>query len=243
MVFKINISSKEGKTYKLELESEDLIGKMLHDKIKGTDVLPALEGYELEITGTSDKSGFTSHKDVEGIGLKKVLLTEYGKGLKFKPRREGKKKLTNPTPKGLRLRRSMRGRIISPAITQINMKIVKEGSKPLTEAFPDQNKAKVEEVKVEVPAQPAEAPVQEAPKEEAKPAEESKPEEKPVEETKVEEKPAKANDVDNDKTPNKGETIEKDNLEKPVQENVPEEKSEEKPVEEVKKEPVEEKDE
>ena len=70
MVFKINISNKDGKTYKLELESEDLIGKELHDKINGVDILPALKGYELEITGTSDKSGFTSHKDVEGIGLK-----------------------------------------------------------------------------------------------------------------------------------------------------------------------------
>jgi len=160
MVFKINISDKSGKTYKLELESEDLIGKSLHDKIKGSDVLPALGGYELEITGTSDKSGFTSHKDVEGIGLKKVLLTEYGKGMKFKPRREGKKKLTNHTPKGLRMRRTMRGKVISPAIVQINMKIIKDGSKSLAEAFPDQNKPKEEKVE--------EKPAEEPKKEEAK---------------------------------------------------------------------------
>ncbi len=183
MVFKINISGKDGKTYKLELESEDLIGKALHDKVKGTDVLPALEGYELEITGTSDKSGFTSHKDVEGIGLKKVLLTEYGKGLKRKHRKEGKKKLSTPQPKGLRMRRTMRGNTISPVITQINMKVVKEGGKPLAEAFPDQNKPKVEEVK-EVPKE--EAKVEEKPVEEVKP--EEKVEEKPVEEVKEEPK-------------------------------------------------------
>lgn len=199
MVFKINISDKDGKTYKLELESEDLIGKALHDKIKGTDILPALEGYELEITGTSDKSGFTSHKDVEGIGLKKVLLTEYGKGFKKRHRKEGKKKLSTPKPKGLRMRRTMRGNTISPVITQINMKVVKDGSKPLAEAFPDQNKPKVEEAKVE-------------------------------------EKIKKEND--NDKTQSKGDDniksqekvkevkVEKDSLEKPVEE-IKEEKKEE----------------
>ena len=34
MVFKINIAEKSGKTYHLELESEDLMGKELHNKLK-----------------------------------------------------------------------------------------------------------------------------------------------------------------------------------------------------------------
>ena len=71
MPFKINISEKSGKTYKLELESEELLGKELNDKIHGKELSPDLEGYELEITGTSDKAGFTSMKDVPGVGLKK----------------------------------------------------------------------------------------------------------------------------------------------------------------------------
>ena len=83
MAFKINISEKSGKTYKLELESESIVGKALHDKVSGNEILPDLKGYDFEITGASDKSGFTAMKDVEGIGLKKVLLT-YGKAMKKK---------------------------------------------------------------------------------------------------------------------------------------------------------------
>jgi ribosomal protein S6E (S10) len=140
-MFKINIAEKTGKTYKLELESEEFFGKKLHDKIPGKDLLADLEGYEFEIAGASDKAGFTAHEDAPGIGLKKILLT-YGKAMKKRPRREGKKKVSNPTPKGLRLRKTVRGNTISPAITQINLKISKEGSKKLSEIFPDQNKPK-----------------------------------------------------------------------------------------------------
>ena len=148
MVFKINIAEKSGKTYKLEIEGEELVGKELHDKVYGKEILPDLEGYEFEITGASDKSGFTAFENVEGIGLKKLLLT-YGKGMKKKPRKEGKKKLSKNRPKGLRLRKTVRGKIISPAIVQINMKILKDGSKKLSEVFPDQNKLKEEPSNVE----------------------------------------------------------------------------------------------
>jgi len=134
MPFKINLSEKTGKTYKLETESQALVGKSLHDKISGKIVSPDLDGYEFEITGTSDKSGFTSMKDVDGIGLKKVLLN-YGKGMKKRPKREGKRKRSNTTPSGLRLRKTVRGKIISDAISQINLKVVKEGTKKLSEIF------------------------------------------------------------------------------------------------------------
>jgi small subunit ribosomal protein S6e len=145
MPFKINIGTKEGKTYKLETESEELVGKSLGDKITGKDLSKDFEGYEFEIMGTSDKSGFTSMKDVEGIGLKKVLLN-YGKGMHKRPKREGKKKRSNPTPGGLRLRKTVRGKVISPAITQINLKLLKEGSKKLSDIFPS------EPAKTEAPA-------------------------------------------------------------------------------------------
>jgi len=151
MAFKINIASKDGKTYKLELESEELVGKALYDKLEGNMILPDLEGYEFEIAGASDNAGFAVSENVEGIGLKKVLLT-YGKGMKNKPRREGKRKISKKKPKGLRLRKTMRGRRISPAITQINLKVLKQGSKNLADVFPDQNKPKetiVEEPKAE----------------------------------------------------------------------------------------------
>jgi len=149
MAFKINIASKDGKTYKLELETEEIVGKALHDKVEGGVILPDLAGYEFEITGASDKSGFTVHEDVEGIGLKKVLLT-YGKAMKKRPKREGKWKRSKNRPKGLRLRKTVRGRRISPAISQINLKVTKQGGKKLGDVFQDQNKPK-EEPKAEIP--------------------------------------------------------------------------------------------
>ena len=140
MPFKINISEKSGKTYHLELESEELVGKEIHDKISGEIISPELNGYEFEITGASDKAGFTAMKDVSGIGLKKVLLG-YGKGMHKKPK--GNKKI-NKRPRGLRLRKTVRGRVISQNISQINLKILKEGPKKLSEIFPEQNKLKEE---------------------------------------------------------------------------------------------------
>ena len=145
MAFKINIGTKEGKTYKLETENQALVGKELNQKIHGEDVSPDLDGYEFEIKGASDKSGFTALESVEGDGLKRVLL-KYGKGMKKRPRREGKKKRSDYTPKGLKLRKTVRGKVISPAIIQINLKLIKEGKKPLEEIFPS---VKKEEAKKE----------------------------------------------------------------------------------------------
>lgn len=190
MTFKINISEKSGKTYKLETEGAGLIGKQLHDKIQGNELNPDLAGYELEITGASDKAGFTAMKDVEGVGLKKVLLS-YGKGMKKRPRREGKKKLSTNKPKGLRLRKSVRGKTISLEIVQINLKVVKEGSKKLSEIFPDQNQPKPpkenrafkrKQAKEKPKEEVKEEPATEVPKEESK--EEVKSEEAKEETTK-----------------------------------------------------------
>ncbi len=175
MPFKINIAEKTGKTYKLELESEELLGKKLHEKIPGKELLADLEGYEFEIAGASDKAGFAAHEDVPGIGLKKILLS-YGKAMKKRPRREGKMKVSNPTPKGLRLRKTARGNTISPAITQINLKILKEGKKKLSEIFSSQNKPKEPEKKPEEAKKPAEEAGTE-PKQEKKTEQETKPEE------------------------------------------------------------------
>ena len=148
-MFKINISEKTGKTFHLESDSEEFIDKELHDKISGSEIAENLNGYEFEITGASDKAGFPSLEIIEGIGLKKVLLS-YEKGMKKRPKKEGKKKRSKNRPKGLRLRKTARGRVISQDIVQINLKTLKEGKKKLSEIFPDQNKkkeAKTEEQK------------------------------------------------------------------------------------------------
>ena len=158
MAFKINISEKSGKTFHFETDSEGLIGKELHDKIPGNEILGDLEGYEFEITGASDKAGFTALKEVEGVGLKRVLLS-YEKGMKNRPKKEGKIKRSKNKPKGLRLRKTVRGKVISSEIVQINLKILNQGNKKLSEIFPDQNKGK-EAVSEPVSEKPAEVLVE-----------------------------------------------------------------------------------
>ena len=135
MAFKVNISDK-GKTYKVELESEDLIGKKIGDKLAGNEILPALAGYELEITGTSDNAGFAGKKEVKGPILKRVLFTQ-GKYLKKTPH------------KGFRRKKTVRGTEISASITQINTKVIKQGTKKLEEVFQKKEEPKAEETPAE----------------------------------------------------------------------------------------------
>jgi small subunit ribosomal protein S6e len=134
MVFKINIGTKEGKTFKLESDSENLVGKSLGDIISGKEISPILEGYEFEIMGASDKSGVPAFKNIEGFTRKRVLL-KYGPGMHKRPKKEGKKKRSNPTPGGLRLRKLAHGKTISDKMIQINLKLTKEGSKKISEVF------------------------------------------------------------------------------------------------------------
>ena len=139
MPFKVNIGEKKGRTFRLETEAEALIGRKIGEKISGDEIKPELSGYELEIMGTSDMSGFPGFKEVEGTSLKRIILT-YGKGMKTRK------------PRGLRLKKTVHGNTISKDTAQINVKVVKEGGKKLEEIFPEQVKAK-EEKKAEA-AQP-----------------------------------------------------------------------------------------
>ncbi len=141
MPFKINISEKSGKTYKVEAEAGNLIGKSLKEKVSGEEISGDLAGYEFEITGASDKAGFSSLENAEGTNLRRVLLT-YGTGMKKRSRKEGKKKRSNMRPRGLRLRKTIRGKVISEEMMQINLKVLKEGNKKLSEIFPEQNQPK-----------------------------------------------------------------------------------------------------
>lgn len=130
MVFKINVSHK-GKTFKVETENEDLAGHSINDKIDGKEFSPLLEGYELLITGTSDKSGFMGRAEINGPNMHKILLG-YGKGMHMKPKGETK---INRKPNGLRLRKTVRGREISLFTVQINTKVITEGKKKFDSLF------------------------------------------------------------------------------------------------------------
>lgn len=134
MVIKINISEK-GKAWRIETENEVLFGKSVGDKVDGKEVSADLDGYELEITGGSDSAGFPLYKNVEGLGLKRMLFT---KGWGMKDNR-----------KGVRIRKTVRGKTISSTIAQINLNVLKAGKKKLNEIFPDQNKIEVKEEKKE----------------------------------------------------------------------------------------------
>lgn len=131
MAFKFNISHK-GKTAKFEVDNEELVGQLIGSKINGTSISPDLEGYEIEITGTSDKAGFPGLPELKGPQLRKVLLG-YGRGMHKRPRKEGKKKVSSPN--GLKLKKSVRGNEVSLNTIQINTKVVKEGAKKFDDLF------------------------------------------------------------------------------------------------------------
>ena len=135
MSFKINVSNK-GKTFKTESDNEEIVGFSIGDKVSGESFSEELKGYELEITGTSDKAGFCGVKTIAGPDLKKVLLG-YGHGMHKKPK--GLKKV-NKRPNGLRLRKTVRGREISLNTVQINTKVVKEGTKKFEGLFAKEEK-------------------------------------------------------------------------------------------------------
>ncbi len=117
-VFKFVISDKD-KSYQIEKDQKDatVLGKKIGDALQG-DFL-GLDGYEMQITGGSDKDGFPMRKDVEGVMRKRILITK-GIGL-------------NTKVEGLRRRRMLRGNTIDTDIAQINCKVTKTGEKPLEE--------------------------------------------------------------------------------------------------------------
>ena len=143
MAFKINVAYK-GKTFKVETEDEKLVGYSIGDKIDGKEISEDLTGYEIEITGTSDKAGFCGMAEIDGPNLKKELLG-YGRGMHKKPK--GEKKF-NKKPKGLRLRKTVRGKEISLDTVQINSKVLKEGTKKFDSLF-EKPEAPAEEPKAE----------------------------------------------------------------------------------------------
>ncbi len=128
MVFKINVSDK-GKTLKVESDNEGLIRMKIGDKLNGDLISADLDGYTLEITGTSDMAGFPGIKGEVGAPLRRLLLTKNDKGM------------NQTRPGGLRLKKSVRGEEISEKTVQINTKVLKEGSKKFVDLLPKKEEA------------------------------------------------------------------------------------------------------
>ncbi len=118
-----------GKAYQKTVSGANankLIGKQIGDMINGT-LIDLPPDYELQITGGSDKDGFPMRPDLPGSGRKRLLLTG---GVGYRPKE-----------KGVRRRKTVRGRVISKDIVQINVKIVEYGKTPLEEFFKKQEES------------------------------------------------------------------------------------------------------
>jgi len=174
-VSKFVISEPETKkSFQLEVDqsrASGLFGKKIGDEFSG-DVI-GLAGYSLKITGGTDRDGFPMHPSVKGPGRKRVLLSA-PPGF-------------HPKIKGQRKRKTVRGNTLSEDITQVNVKVIKKGEKPLEELVPMKPKEKKEGKKPEVKKE--EKPKAEKPKEVKQ---EIKKEEKPKVEEKKEGEGSKA---------------------------------------------------
>jgi small subunit ribosomal protein S6e len=128
--FKFVISDGKN-SYQVEKEQKDspIFGKKIGDVLDGSFL--DLDGYELQITGGSDKDGFPMRNDVEGQVRKRFLLT---KGVGF-----------HTDIEGLKRRKMLRGNTIGDDIAQINVKVVKKGPASLEEKFPKKEKKSKEE--------------------------------------------------------------------------------------------------
>ena len=120
---KIVIGTKEGKSYQKELkdqQAEFFHGKRVSDTVGGDQI--GLSGYEFLITGGSDKCGFPMRKGIQ-MHRKKVFI---GKSVGFSGQdRMGQKQA------GLLKKRTVCGERITRIITQVNLKVTKEGAQPL----------------------------------------------------------------------------------------------------------------
>jgi small subunit ribosomal protein S6e len=118
---------KSGASYQVDVtgpQTNALVGKKIGDVIDG--IYFKLPGYKLQITGGSDKDGFPMRPDLPGQQRTRLLLTG-GPGFRSRT-------------KGLRKKKTVRGNTVSPAIVQLNLKIVSNGPTPIGEIFKKESK-------------------------------------------------------------------------------------------------------
>ncbi|MCL4397170.1 30S ribosomal protein S6e [Candidatus Parvarchaeota archaeon] len=124
MEMKIVINdSKTGKSFNKTLESDkadQLFGKKIGEELELSFL--GLDGYSGIITGGSYMTGMPMSKDLDGSGIRKVLI---GKGLGNK--------------QDIRRRKSIAGNTIGQFTSQINIKLSKYGEKSLEQLFTPSN--------------------------------------------------------------------------------------------------------
>ncbi|MFB6169700.1 MAG: 30S ribosomal protein S6e [Haloarculaceae archaeon] len=109
---------EDGTTHSFEVDGQDanrFLGKDIGEEVDGDAV--GLDGYTLEITGGSDRTGRPMRGNVPGAGTKALLLDG---GVGFEPTTEGERK-----------RVTVRGREVSDQTRQINAKITARGDQSI----------------------------------------------------------------------------------------------------------------
>ena len=168
--FKVVVNdTKKGKSHQVQVSghhANSLIGKKIGDEVDG--IFISLPGYKLQITGGTDKDGFSMRSDLPGMGRRRLLVS---KSTGF-----------NAKENGLRRKKSIRGNTVGQEIVQINMKVTKHGSRAIDQLIkPEEKTGEKSEEKVE---EKPEEKTKEKP-EKTKPEEAEKPKE--TEEKKEEE--------------------------------------------------------
>ena len=123
MEFKVVIGAKDGKSYQKEIKddrAEALLKKVLGDKISGEEL--GFSGYEFLLTGGSDKCGFPMRKGIQSA-RKRVMI---GKSVGCSGLSRNNKKQN-----GMVKRKTVCGERVTNIISQLNLKVVKEGPQPL----------------------------------------------------------------------------------------------------------------
>ena len=132
---------KTGKTFKKDVkeqEAQGLMGLNIGENVKGDDF--GLGGFELQVTGGSDFCGFPMRSGILGIRKKISLLG----GVGFKG-----------AGKGIHRRKTVCGHKINSTISQVNLKVVKEGAKSLATVLGGETKEAEKEPKKEEKAKEA----------------------------------------------------------------------------------------
>lgn len=110
----------ENKAYNIELDegkTTALVGRKIGEAVDGKEL--GLTGYQIKITGGSDKSGTPMRRDIHGSVRTRALI--------------GKGQGHNPKEKGLIRRKLLRGNVVSSDIIQVNAVVVKAGKKPISD--------------------------------------------------------------------------------------------------------------
>ena len=120
--FKLCISDpSSGRTFQKEVKdsmTKPFIGLNIGETIKGDSF--DFNGYEFQITGGSDYCGFPMRRGI--LGVRKRIAVYGGVGFRG-------------AGKGIKKRKTVCGHKIHERISQINLKVTKQGQKKLAEIF------------------------------------------------------------------------------------------------------------